>query len=428
MKKRIIALVLVAGMVLSLGACSTSKISATNLMDNPKIKKEQGKDVTTSKEQKDELNIAATDFSVRLLQNTLASKKEEGKTNTLLSPMSVLIALSMTANGAKEDTLKQMENVLGAPITKLNGYLGNYQSTTAKDADTKLHIANSIWFTDDNRFTVNDEFLQANANSYNADVFKATFDENTLNDINTWVEENTEGMIKNILNEIPEDAIMYLINAVAFDAKWQVPYEIYQVNEGEFTKQDGTKISVDMMHSSEAYYLEDEQAVGFIKHYEGQKYAFVALLPNEGVTVDEYVSSLTGEHLQTMLRSPQEVTVFAEIPKFETEYSVLMQDVLKEMGMVDAFDKEKADFSGLGSYSTGNIWINRVIHKTYMAVDELGTKAGASTVVEVMAEGAFFVEDAKEVYLNRPFVYMIIDCESNVPVFLGTYEGNETAK
>jgi serpin B len=186
--------------------------------------------------------------------------------------------------------------------------------------------------------------------------------------------------------------------------------------------EDGTRQDVDMMHSEEYTYLEDDLATGFIKYYKDKKYAFVAMLPNEGVTVSQYVDSLTGEHLRELLNNLQDLTVFASIPKFETEYDIEMSEVLQEMGMTDAFDWQVADFSRLGTYNVDgmNICINRVLHKTFISVSEQGTRAGAATAVEMVAEGAMEIVEFKEVVLDRPFVYMLIDCETNLPLFIGT--------
>ena len=229
-------------------------------------------------------------------------------------------------------------------------------------------------------------------------------------------------MIPEILDEIPDEAIMYLVNALAFDAKWADEYEEHQIREGRFTMEDGTRQDVDMMHSDEYTYLEDDLATGFIKYYKDRKYAFVAMLPNEGVTVSQYVDSLTGEHLRELLNNPLDLTVFASIPKFETEYDIEMSEVLQEMGMTDAFDYRVADFSKLGTYNVDgmNICINRVLHKTFISVSEQGTRAGAATAVEMVAEGAMEIVEFKEVVLDRPFVYMLIDCETNLPFFIGT--------
>jgi serine protease inhibitor len=245
------------------------------------------------------------------------------------------------------------------------------------------------------------------------------FNNSTLNDINNWVEENTDGMIKDILDRIPKAAVMYLVNALAFDAEWNNIYYDYQVREGVFTKEDGVQQQAELMYSMEHQYLADTNAVGFIKYYADKKYAFAALLPDENISVIDYVDSLTGEKLASMLANPAGIQVNTAIPKFESENSIEMNDILKAMGMTDAFDYTVSDFSGIGSSIDGNLYISRVLHKTFIAVDEKGTKAGAATVEE-MKDMSAEPKEIKTVYLDRPFVYMLIDCEANLPVFIGT--------
>ena len=407
--KRLIALLLVLAFSLGLTACSQG--SSEDLM-----KDVPAKEVDVLPDM-DAGAAAAADFGVRLFQTSM----EEGK-NTLISPLSVLYALAMTANGADGETLAQMEQVLGMDVENLNSYMLAYLDLLPDAKDYKMSLANSIWFKDDPNFLVEQSFLQTNADYYGAGAYKAAFDEGTRNDINNWVKEHTDGMIPEILDEIPDEAIMYLVNALAFDAKWTDEYEEHQIREGRFTMEDGTRQDVDMMHSEEYTYLEDDMATGFIKYYKDRKYAFVAMLPNEGVPVSQYVDSLTGEHLRELLNNPQDVTVFASIPKFETEYGIEMSEVLQKMGMTDAFDWRVADFSRLGTYDVDgmNIFINRVLHKTFISVSEQGTRAGAATVVE-MAPGSAAPEiEYKEVILDRPFVYILIDCETNLPFFIGT--------
>lgn len=362
--------------------------------------------------------VTYTDFAVRLFQECAGSQKEG---NVLVSPLSVINALAMTANGARGGTLVQMEEMFGADLTSLCDYLHAYNKNLPSAEKYKLHVANSIWMKDDAGFTVQPDFLQANANWFNADVYMAPFDGSTLKDINKWVSTNTDKMIPKILDEIPEDAVMYLVNALAFDAEWQSIYRDYQVRDGFFTREDGTRQETEMMYSTEYTYLRDTQAQGFVKYYNDAKYAFAALLPEEGVSLEDYVASLTGEGLHELLSNPERPDVRTAIPKFEAEYSVLLNDILEKLGMKDAFDSGTADLSGLGSSLDGNLYISRVIHKTYIAVDEKGTKAGAATVVEVNTESAVMEpEEVKTVYLDRPFVYMIIDCEEKLPVFIGT--------
>lgn len=412
MKKRMfsfcIEVVLTGAFLLS--GCG-KKVQASDLMKGVKAN-----DVSKEAVLRDEDTVAAADFAVRLFE---ASRQENSE--VLISPVSVLYALAMTANGAEGETLTQMEDVLGLSVEELNPYLYAYKEALASGNKYKLDIANSIWFKEDESLTVNPDFLQANADWYDAELYQAPLDNSTLKDINNWVSDKTDGMIEDILDEIPDEAIMYLINAIAFDAEWENIYKENEVMADVFTTENGSEQIAEMMFSEENEYLEDEYTTGLVKYYKDRKYAFAGLLPNEGISMSEYISSLTGEKLMSLLNNSQSVPVDAAIPKFENEYDTEMSEILKGLGMPDAFDFGQADFSGLGTSTKGNLYINRVLHKTYIAVDEKGTKAGAATAVEVL-DGAPMADptERKIVYLNRPFIYMLIDCEAKLPVFMGT--------
>ncbi len=357
---------------------------------------------------------AAAEFSLRLFGACL----EPGK-NALLSPISVLSALAMTANGAEGETLAQMEQVLGLPLEALNPYL--YSILDAQGENLKL--ANSIWFKDDPGLAVAPDFLETNANYYQASLCKTPMDASTLEAVNTWVKEKTDGTIPRILDQIdPELTMLYLINALAFDADWEEEYLAHQVHENTFTTAAGEERTLDFLYSTEYSYLEDENATGFIKYYDGRDYAFVALLPEEGCTPEEYAASLTGARLRALLASPREQKVHTALPKFDTEFSADIGPVLAGLGMPNAFDPELADFSRMGKCEIGKLYISRVLHKTFLSVTETGTRAGAATVVEMRAEGAAAPEEYKEVILDRPFLYLLIDCRENIPLFLGVLQ------
>lgn len=361
-----------------------------------------------------------TDFAVRLFRESLEAEK-----NTLISPLSVINALAMAANGAKGETLSQIENLFGTDITSLSEFLRDYNASLPAGEKYKLHTANSIWLTDDDDFTVDENFLQTGSSLFNAEVYRTAFDASALQEINQWVSENTDDMISEILNEIPDNTVMYLINALAFDAQWQTPYESYTVRNNIFTMEDGTELTVEMMYSTEDILLQDFNednelaAQGFIKYYADEKYALAVLLPEEGTSIADYAASMSGEHLSEILSEASDSQIEAGLPKFETEYFVEMDDILINLGITDAFNPYKADFSGIGSYSDGNFYISRVLHKTYIAVDGEGTRAGASTAVEVQERSMESLDNVR-IILNRPFVYMIIDCEENLPLFMGT--------
>lgn len=404
----IISLLLVCAMAVNLTGC-TMEVQAKDLMEGITPNNVNALDDLSSQ------NADVTDFAIRLFKTS----NESGK-NTLISPLSVLCALAMTANGAEEETLAQMEEVLGMTTEELNLYLYSYMKNLPQGDKYKLSVANSIWFKDDSRFTVNQDFLQTNADYYGAEIYKSPFNGQTLKDINNWVKNETDNMIPKIIDEIPKEALMYLINALAFEAEWTEIYEKDQVRDKTFTKEDGTKQDVELMYSTEGKYLEDENATGFIKYYKERKYAFVALLPNEGVTVSEYIDFLDGASLAAMLANAESRTVQTAIPKFETEYKVEMNEILEAMGMPKAFDKERAEFGGIGEWSEGPIYIGKVLHKTYIQVGEKGTKAGAVTAIQMDGATSADPIEIKQVHLDRPFVYMLVDCENNIPFFIGT--------
>ena len=404
--KFIVTLLLLLATVLNLSGCVFSP-QATNLMDGV-----TPQSPTFLNDVKDK-NANAYDFAVRLFKAT-----NENDKNTLVSPLSVLCALAMTANGANGETRKQMETVLGMSVEELNCYLYTYMNSLEQNEKCKLSLANSIWFQDSPNFNAKQDFLQTNANYYGADIYKTSFGKQTVDEINGWVNNKTDGMIPSLIDEIPDSALMYLINALAFEAEWSECYEKRDVKKGDFKKTDGTKQSVDFMYSTEYGYLNDGNAQGFIKYYSYSSYAFVALVPNENLSLEQYVSSLDGNRLSDLVSNVKSISVEAAIPKFEYEYSVKLSDTLKSMGMPIAFDDVNADFSGIGT-SAGNIYIDEVLHKTYIQVAEMGTKAGAATAVAVNG-GSFPTEGPKRVYLDRPFVYMLIDCKNKAPFLIGT--------
>jgi len=353
-------------------------------------------------------------FALKLFQQNVTEHPEQ---NILVSPLSVMLALSMTANGAENQTRSEMEQVLGSNLSDLNQNLYSYIQKLPSSENAKLSIADSVWFRDRENFSVNTDFLQKNETYYQADIYQEVFDSKTCDKINNWVDQNTDHMIPKIIDEIDSNTMMYLINALAFDAEWLHIYEETDIREGRaFKNISGVNQTVTMMHSSEYNYLESDQATGFLKPYQ-DGYSFAAILPDESISIDDYISNLTAENLSDMLKNIQNTEVSAEMPKFKSEYDTSLVDALQNMGMQNAFT-ESADFSGISS-DTG-LYINDVLHKTFIQVDERGTKAGAVTAVMMQENGLAVAHEPKFVILDRPFVYMIIDDANQLPVFIGT--------
>ena len=355
--------------------------------------------------------LGQTKFALDLLRESA----QPGK-NSLVSPYSVSQALGMTANGAAGNTLKEMETVLGGSMETLNPAFYTLRTRDTKDA--KCVTANSIWMKDSlfAENPVNPEFLQTNADYYGADVFTAPFNDTTLEDINNWVNDKTDKMIPEILDKIPGDAAMYLVNAVAFDAEWENPYG--GSFDGKFIAADGTEQAVKMMNHDNynRYYYETAHGVGFRDDYKGGQYYFAAFLPEVGMTPEEYLTSMTAEELHETLQNPKMGRVDTTLPKFTYDFDIELSEPLSTMGMPSAFQEGPAsDFSRVRADNSDNLYIGRVLHKTHIEVSELGTRAGAATAVELL------IESSADAYMtfNRPFLYMIADSETDLPVFIG---------
>ncbi|MDE6849341.1 MAG: serpin family protein, partial [Ruminococcus sp.] len=355
-----------------------------------------------------------TNFALELLKNTVSENE-----NVLVSPYSVVQALAMTGNGADGITKEEFENVIGGGIDfdELNKYLYTQRTGQPNDEKCKLLTANSVWTRDNEaRISPYPEFLQKVVDYYSAEIFKAPFDAETVKEVNNWVDTNTDHMIPKIVDEIDSETVMMLINAVTFDAKWRSPYYEEDVWKYDFTNYNGTVQQAEMMFSDEYSYLEDENATGFYKYYQGGRYAFAALLPNEDISVTDYVNSLTPESLHNVLSNPQEDYIRTGLPKFSYDYGKELSEILADMGMPSAFDYADADFSKLALQST---FISQVIHKTHIDVFEEGTRAAAVTGA-MMSATCVPVLPEKEIILDRPFVYCIVDTETYLPVFMGT--------
>ena len=424
MRKKLISLLLCAVMLASLtalGGCE-SKTPQTQTQ-----KPAQGAPlppaemlavtVTPDPDLRGDASEAALGFAAALLRET------EGP-NRLLSPVSILCVLGMVLEGAEGETRAQMEETLGVSDTTLRGFLGPWLSALAGEEGGALHAADGIWLSDRPDLHISEDFLERNRSYYGAAVEQRPFDAAALERINGFVEQNTHGMIEKLLDALPQEAVMVLVNALAFEADWETPYREDQVRPGVFHTESGGEQEAAFLYGSENVYLKDENTAGFLKYYAGGRYAFAALLPAEGTKTADYIASLSGEKLLGLLEGAKQTRVDTVTPKFETDYSVQLAEVLRSMGMTDAFDGLLADFSSMGSCDDGNIFISQVIHKTFLKLDEKGTRAGAATAA-VMEYLTAFREPPPQVVLDRPFVYLLLDTETNIPLFIGIVDSME---
>lgn len=383
----------------------TAAAAKKNLMDG--VVKVQANVPDTPEE---DFVAAQADFSVRLFQKTAKANE-----NSLISPVSVSLALGMTANGAGGTTRKEFETILGSgmDLKRLNLNLAAEADRLKSDGTGKFSLANSIWYRD-KALSVKPDFLRANAEFFGAAAYQLNFaDKNTPQAINEWVKSNTGGKIDKMVDKIDPLTVMYLINAMYLEQDWASPYATS--TEGIFHTPKGD-VKAKFMGKSESY-LCDSSAEGILKPFKDDRYAFAAILPKQGIDLNQYVKNMTGGSFLNLMRSDTRQCAIGSIPKFEYDFSADLNQPLKDIGLKTAFDGSKADFSGMASTADGNIYIDSVKHKAFIQVDELGIKAGAATNVAMTASAS-----ARPKYLdfNRPFLYAVIDTKTQLPVLLGT--------
>ena len=361
------------------------------------------------------------------------SKIDSEDGNTLYSPLSLEMALGLLSEGATGETRAQILSFLGVGDAGFSvtaeAIIAHAEEVTHEaeedpeltvfgDYSTALNIANSLWA--DKKYTLKHDFLRVAKDSYKATSETLDFSkpDESAQTVNNWCSETTKGLINKVLSPdmITEDLALILCNSVYFESGWWNPWD---EGEGEFALSDGKKVAVpDFLYSTESTYYETDNAVAFGKGYVNGS-TFIGILPDEDV-------SLADIDLDALLASKStEYDVHASMPKLDYEYSNTdLVNILSSCGVVNMFSPV-GELGGLVNESN-DIYVSDVIQKCKVELDENGTKAAAVTAM-MMADNAVMLEDptpVKEVHLNRPFYYMIMD--GDTVLFIGavnTVEG-----
>lgn len=424
--KKVMCGALAGAMLLSFTACSLpgKKDKKVKVEDDPKA--EAAFDYDEVRDTDYDEKSYSSDYNKYAFDiMSVTAGMEDDDTNIMISPASIMFALDMTAAGTNGDTLDQITNVFsegGDPLEQ-QAFAASMMDKINGSEGVEFACANAIW---NNSSILGDkvssDFIDYVEDTFNAEIFVEEFGDGTVSEINEWVEDNTDGMIDKLINMLEPETAMVLVNAIAFEGKWADEYEDYQVEDGEFTTSSGSGETVTFLNGMESVYFESDKATGFMKYYEGDDYAFVAILPaDESISANEFISSFSGEdYIEFIGGAKYGCEVSTKIPEFTSEYEVTMNEVLMEMGIEDAFDSGKADFTGITTQT--ELFISKVLHKTYIEVDREGTKAAAATAV--LVDGAMAAEpepvECYEVFCDRPFAYAIVDVETMNPIFVGT--------
>ena len=360
------------------------------------------------------------------------SHKFTNKKNYMVSPYSVEIALSMLREGSKGQTLTEIEKVCPERSIK---------TLAVKD---KVNVANALFIKNIYKDDVRADYMKTLKDDYNAEFLYDEF--RTPDVINNWANKETNGMIKKVVSNIDREFVLGLANAVAMEETWQDEFQCESIRKEEFTKTDGKKIDVAMLsktYDSTAAYYEDENSKAIVIPYkmydrktgketdkDGEQLEFIGILPND---IDKYVSSINLDTIKKIdkekrIANEDTLSIYLQLPKYKYSYDFKQfKNALIDMGIRSVFGK--ADLSNMID-NHPDLFVNEAVHKTYVEVDEKGTKAAAVTYFGTKDNAmAPSEKEYVEIKFDKPFVFIIKDTKSNELLFFGVvYEPSKYEK
>jgi len=357
-------------------------------------------------------------FGFELFREVYTLSEED---NIMISPLSVSYALGMTYNGADGTTLQAFNDVLHFGDLTTEEVNESYKDLMDQllnlDDKVEFSIANSIWYR--LGFQVLAEFIKTNEDYFDAAVKEIDFgDPQTVELINQWIEDKTNDKIKDMLDFIPVDAVMYLINAIYFNAPWKYEFEKGDTYQGDFKLANGTKHQVDYMRVTGNFqYTSNEDFTAVELPYGDSTFSMVVMLPSPEKEVSDLVSKLDIAHWDSWFDGSMYMGVQVDLPKFKYEFKELLNDPLIDLGMGVAFSEFEADFTRINP--GGHLFISRVIHQTFIDVQEEGTEAAAATIVEISLTSIGGGGSPFYFKADKPFLYLIKENSTGTIVFIG---------
>lgn len=383
------------------------------------IYNESNKKVTPSKP-----NISS-DFSVNFIR---MSNKNIGQENYMISPYSVEVALSMVREGANSTTLDELEKVV--PVRNINDL----------SIKNKVNIANGLFVKNSYKSSIKSDYVNGLKNDYNSDVLYDEFE--SPDKINKWVSKETNGMIKKVFDSLDDRFVLAVVNAIGMEEEWYSKFDCSGTVKDSFNLIDGKTMEVSMMNKSfnnSVSYYEDNSMKSIIMPYkmysdngvevydDGEQLEFIGILPNSDI--DEYINNMSLDTIKAIDKnkkiSSSDYSVNVSIPKFKFDYNFKkFKNTLIDMGINEVFSPV-ADFSNMFE-NVGDYYINEAVHKSFVQVDEDGTKAAAVTGFTFKDNAMIMSDESIDIVFDKPFVFLIKDVNSDEILFFGVvYEPSE---
>jgi serpin B len=371
----------------------------------------------TPTEKSAKIIAADNQFGFEIFQKINASLGEPK--NTMISPMSISLALAMVYNGTNGDTKKQMEDMLhksGLTPDDINqSYKELVAALSSHDPKVELAISNAIFYR--NTFSVKNDFITTNQNYYQAEVAGLDFTKTaeTLSKVNGWVNTKTKGKIPEILQEVNPEDVIYLLNAIYFNGEWQYRFDPKETTDMPFTKADNLVIQVPTMAIENPYKVYSHESFQMLEMpYGSGKYSMLIFLPASGKNTNNVISLLTADNVDGWIQKMTEQKKKVYLPKFEFKFDDSLVDELNALGMTDAFNDAKANLSGISD--AAKLVISEVMHKSYIKVDERGTEAAAVTGITI---GVTSMPIDNSFRVDHPFVFAIREKDTKAILFIG---------
>ena len=432
------------GLTLALAGCNSSGGGSTSgdKQDDCTDPTKAGCVVESSKDRITSPDAPAADVTTLVTDNTKFSadlyqqiKSQEG--NLFFSPFSISEAVAMTTAGARGNTLTDLQSTMRFSLdqSKLHPAFDSLDLTLASRGESakgkdgqpfKLAVANSLW--GQLGFEIETPFLDTLAQDYGAGMHVVDFQKDTdgaIDLINGWVSSNTNGKIPKLVDSsvVTPDSVLVLTNAVYFNAAWANQFDKKDTKNGDFTKRDGSTVSVPLMNEgAELNYAKGTGWQAVEMPYDSFEVSMVAILPDAG-TFDDFESSLTGDKLQSILGGLQIADVQLTMPRFKLSSSFNLGQALEGMGQGLAFGAQ-ADFTGI--HKDGGIAISSVVHKAFADIDESGTEAAAATAIGIAGSAA--PGDMETVRLDHPYLFVIRDNGTGAILFVGRVQDPSLAE
>ena len=409
-KKILTGAILISSLVL--GACGKSTESETETR--------RRREVTSSITSEESTSLQ--DSFDNLFTNTL-SNVENKSDNVLLSPYSLVMDFGMLENGSSGATLDELVKHLngGLSLEELNKIMQESRKNMMDATDVKWNIANSIWLNENIGADVKPELEEVVKKYYESEINKRPYNNETLKEINDWVNDNTNGMIPALLDQLYPDDVMHLLNAVAFEGKWEDGFDKKDIeSDVEFTNIDGSTSNVDMLCDKASGYFAGEDFEGFSKAFADNYYRFFAIKPTGDLTPEELMVKLRKENKTVMSIMDEyciEEMAKVKIPKFTVDYNMNLNDVLMDTGVKKIFSSD-ADFSNLSDAK--GLFVSQVLQKTHFEFSEEGVKAAAASSIGMKKNSAPSTVSNKEIVFDKPFIYGVYDVSTSLPIFIGS--------